>query len=540
MAVEQITRDRPASPKTTSPGGRINESAFYSRYAEAAVIGSMIMDSECIDAVASIIGPDSFYFPENRIVYQAILDVRESHGTVDGLLVRDALEDKNLLARIGRLTNTNGLDYLTRVVETTPGAANAEHYARLVHNKAVRRRIGSVAEQVFNVANSHEDNAACISRIKALADNIEDCGAEATRRSRAVLKNLSAVEAMPIEWFWYNRVPLGMLTLLLGDPGLGKSFLSLYMASKVSTGDCWPDNSGEPGENRAPKGSVVILTAEDDLQRVVRPRLDNMGADVSRIISIEAVRLQDGRDRPYEDYFRLSRDADVLKQVLTERKDVRLVIIDPLSAYLGSGVDSHKDADVRGVLMPLVELAQSFNAAVLGIVHMNKNVSSKAVYRALGSIAFTASARTVWLVTTDPNNPKSTRRLLLPAKHNVLINPTGLAFEIADSKVVFETEPVTLSADEALEQKSSVASPEKDRAVEWLREILAAGEMRSTELQEMALQEGISRQTLKDARKQIGMISYPVKQPGGNSAWFVRLSVKNSQNKAKVGPYSPA
>ena len=337
--------------------------------------------------------------------------------------------------------------------------------------------------------------------------------------SRPIIVSLADVKPLPIDWLWFNRIPLGMLTLVLGDPGLGKSFLTLYMASRVSTGEAWPDRDGIP-DNCAPKGSVVILTAEDDLAHVVRPRLDALEADVTRIVALEGVKIKDEDDREHREYFNLQRDLPALQQAVRSQKDTKLVVIDPLSAYLGGRIDSHKDAEVRSVLRPLVELAEQCGVAVVGVTHLNKNASGKAVYRAMGSLAFLAAARTCWLVTTDPNDQDSKRRLLTPAKQNVLIEPTGLAFEIVDGKVVFENDPVTMTAEEALGTTGTIEAPALNEAKQWLSEQVTTGKtMAATEVYKQAKERGISNRTLERAKKELHIVSYPLSE-AGKKIWF--------------------
>ena len=337
--------------------------------------------------------------------------------------------------------------------------------------------------------------------------------------SRPIIVSLADVKPLPIDWLWFNRIPLGMLTLILGDPGLGKSFLTLYMASMVSTGGAWPDRDEIP-DNCAPKGSVVILTAEDDLSHVVRPRLDALEADVTKIDALEGVKIKDENDREHCEYFNLQRDLPALQQAVRSQKDTKLVVIDPLSAYLGGRIDSHKDAEVRSVLRPLVELAEQCSVAVVGVTHLNKNANGKAVYRAMGSLAFLAAARTCWLVTADPNDLDSKRRLLTPAKHNVLIEPTGLAFEIVDGKVVFESEPVTITADEALGTTGTIEAPALNEAKQWLSGQVTTGKtMAATEVYKQAKERGISKRTLERAKKELHIVSYPLSE-AGKKVWF--------------------
>jgi archaellum biogenesis ATPase FlaH len=369
------------------------------------------------------------------------------------------------------------------------------------------------------ILDSDEPVGECVSEIQQIAEGLD--GAIEPSDSKPIIKMLADVEPLPIDWLWFNRIPLGMLTLILGDPGLGKSFLTLFMAAKVSTGGAWLEG-GTP-ESSASKGSVVILTAEDDLAHVVRPRLDALGADVSKIVALEGVKIKDEENREHCEYFNLQRDLPALQQAVRSQRDAKLVIIDPLSAYLGGRIDSHKDAEVRSVLRPLVELAEKCGVAVIGVTHLNKNASGKAVYRAMGSLAFLAAARTCWLVTTDPNDPDSKRRLLTPAKHNVLIEPTGLAFEIVDGKVVFESEPVTLTADEALSTVSTIEPEALNKAKTWLVEQLPQGSaVTAADIFRRADEQGIKKGTLRRAKQELGVVSYALSSEG-KLHWFWRI-----------------
>jgi putative DNA primase/helicase len=177
-------------------------------------------------------------------------------------------------------------------------------------------------------------------------------------------------------------------------------------------------------------------------------------------------------------------------------------------------------AEVRSVLRPLVELAENCGVAVIGVTHLNKNASGKAVYRAMGSLAFLAAARTCWLVTTDQNDPDSKRRILTPAKQNVLIEPTGLAFEIVDGKVIFENEPIDITADEALGTTGTIEAPALNEAKQWLSEQVTTGKsMSAIEVYRLADEQGISGRTLERAKKELHIASYPLSVEGKN-VWF--------------------
>lgn len=313
----------------------------------------------------------------------------------------------------------------------------------------------------------------------------------------AVTVCLADVEPEEIQWLWPDRIPLGKLTIIAGDPGLGKSFVCLDIAARISSGRSWPDNAGISN----PPGGVVLLSAEDDIADTIRPRLDAAQADVERIAAIQGVRLAGDKGISH---FSLGRDLPALEQSLAVTQNVRLVIIDPLTAYLGR-MDSHKNAEVRALLAPLAQLAARHRVAVLAVNHLNKSLGGKALYRPMGSLAFAAAARAVWLVVADKDNPS--RRLMLPAKMNVAPGASGLAYTITDGVVAWQSEPVKMSADEALatELADSNDTSERADAVEWLQQVLADGPVPAANIWEQAKENRIADRTLKRAKTDIGV-----------------------------------
>lgn len=335
---------------------------------------------------------------------------------------------------------------------------------------------------------------------------------------KPIVSRLADIEPQSIKWFWFNRFPMGKLSLLVGNPGLGKSFLTLYMAARVTIGGSWPDSDGSFEDAfTAPKGSVVLLTAEDDLADTVRPRLDNMGADSSKIMAIEGVQIS----KEGQKYFDLSQHIPVLEQAIESSKDVKLVIIDPISAYLG-GTDSHKNAEVRGILAPLAKLAEKHRVAVIAVSHLNKNPSNVAVYRVMGSLAFIAAARAVWLVSNDKNEEQTRRRLLTPCKTNLSVEPTGLAFSIKDGRVEFESGTLNMTSDEALSAgKDEEEKTALEAAKDFLRQCLEDGPVPSKQVYKEAAENKHSVSTLRRAMKTLGIMSR--KSSGPDSKWIMEL-----------------
>ncbi len=312
---------------------------------------------------------------------------------------------------------------------------------------------------------------------------------------------VSDVPQRPIEWVWPGRIPRGKLTLFQGDPSVGKSFVTLDIAARVSTGRDWPD---APAVDGTP-GDVVLLSAGDDIGDTIRPRLEAAGADLDRVLAVAGVRRP---DRPMTDAFSLEDDLALLELHLRACSAPRLVIIDPISAYLGS-VDSHTNADVRRVLAPLAEIASRNGVAVVAVTHLNKAGGGRAIYRASGSLAFVAAARTAWSFSKDKDD--SSRRLMLPVKNNISKETTGLAYQLVDDgevcRVEWESAPVTISADEALsdDAEPSESRSEVQEAADWLMESLNNGPVAQVEIIQRGKSEGFAERTLKRAKKSLGV-----------------------------------
>jgi len=352
-----------------------------------------------------------------------------------------------------------------------------------------------------------------IKRLYMKIDSLTD-----RKKSRAVLFNLDEVAPIPIQWLWYNKIPLGKMSLIVGDPGAGKSLLALYLAAVISRGDDWPDAKNAPGHE---PGSIIILTAEDGIADTVRVRADEMKADVSRIKILEGVLPADSEELEFLD---IRKHLPLIENHVREIGDVRLIVFDPITAYLGN-LEGNKNVQIRSALGPLAAFSEKFNVATIGITHLNKDQAKKALYRALGSVAFTATARSVWLVQLDEDDPRKERRFFSPLKTNVCRNPTTLAFKIDGPiglpKVTFEPNPVDRTSEELLaddETKEKYSATEE--AKKWIPEALKDGRLSSNQLYKEAKENMISESSLKRAKRQMSnVISYQEKRQ-----WFWELT----------------
>ena len=337
---------------------------------------------------------------------------------------------------------------------------------------------------------------------------------------------LADVAPETVRWLWSGYLPAGKLVLLIGDPGTGKSCVMLDLVARVSRGGQWPD--GSP----APRGSALILTAEDGLADTVRPRLDALGGDPRRVYALRSV-LAGGREQP----FSLARDLDTLERAIAETGAV-LVGIDPLSAYLGQRIDSFKDDQVRSVLGPVAALAERTGVTIVGILHLTKDAERRAIYRALGSVAFTAAPRAVFAVGEHPDEPE--RRLLVPVKANLARKPPVLGFRLreAGSAVVVEwdAEPVEgLDADAVLSGAGAEDRDERRDAEGFLLDLLGEGDVvKASDVFRAARQAGISERTLRRAKRKLGVESSHEGQPGQAGTWYWWLPPKAATEAPKA------
>jgi putative DNA primase/helicase len=328
------------------------------------------------------------------------------------------------------------------------------------------------------------------------------------RRTNSGLVSRRASDITPknIEWVWGGRIALGKVTLISGDPGLGKSQLTSYISARISTGGQWPN-----GEGDAPQGSVILLSAEDDDEDTIVPRLMAAGADLKRIEIVRAVRDDNEKG---QHTFSLQRDIAELEAKAHEIGDVRLIVIDPISSYLGTKMDSHNNTQVRGALEPLVEMAGRLGISIVAITHSPKGQGNRAIHSFVGSIAFVGAARSGYIVTKDPNDEEA--RLLLPVKQNVAPgDQKGLVFKIEGSEVngrddeVIETSRVVwggytdIVADDALVALGTKDETQLDVAETFLKHALRDGPVPVKEMEARAKEEGISLRTLRRAKEQL-------------------------------------
>lgn len=347
-----------------------------------------------------------------------------------------------------------------------------------------------------------------------------------------IYRRLFDIKAKPIHWLWQGRIARGKVSMLAGNPGLGKSQITASLAAVITTGGTWPVD-----RTKCERGNVIFLSAEDDPADTIRPRLEAAGADLSRVFIIDAV--VDGYRTggvEIQRAFNLTKDLIRLGDMLQEIGDVALVVIDPITAYLGEA-DSHKNAEIRALLAPLSDMAAKHGAAVVCVSHFNKASGGDALMRITGSLAFVAAARAAFIVAKDPEN--ESRRLFLPLKNNIGNDQTGLAFSIQSAQVKsdagnietslisWEKEPVTVTANEAMTpQGEHLDQSAFDDAKQFLRELLEKGPVSSKQVRADSEGAGHSWRTVQRAQKALEIEA--VKE-GMNGGWVWKFPSKTAK-----------
>jgi putative DNA primase/helicase len=329
------------------------------------------------------------------------------------------------------------------------------------------------------------------------------------------LKTLDGIEPRAVTWLWPGRIPMGKVTIIAGKPSVGKTTLGLDVVARATAGGHWPDGQ------RVRRGSFLIVTAEDDYEDTIVPRLMAAGAERSRCYAVDA----DGGIKGL--CAKIDRMLTSLKKL--DQVQPRGVLIDPLGAFLG-GTDSHNDAQVRSALKPLAEVAMKHRVAVVVIMHLRKAGAGPAIDQVSGSLAFTAMARAAYLVATDPG--EATRSVVLCMKNNLGPPPSGIAYrvvpaelsvpgkmgrmEITTSKLAWCSEPVTVTADDIIATRREDGPSKLDEAKEWLTCILNDGPMSQKDIFKRAARQGFKDMTLRRAAKEAGV---EIKKTGFTGGW---------------------
>lgn len=318
------------------------------------------------------------------------------------------------------------------------------------------------------------------------------------------LIKMDEVQAEKVDWLWYPYIPYGKVTLVQGDPGDGKTTFILAVAALLTRGKQMPET-----DVICAPATVIYQTAEDGLSDTVKPRLEEMGADCSRVIVIDeseqALTLSDER----------------LEQAIISIQ-AKLLILDPLQAYLGGGVDMHRANEIRPLFKALAGAAERTGCAVVIIGHMNKMNGTKGLYRGLGSIDIAAAVRSILLVGRDRENENT--RIMAHLKSSLAPEGCPIAFELDRENGFRWVGAYDISVDDILNGTRPEREPTKKlQAISLIMEMLRDGDMPCEDIYKRLGEHDISRRTAETAKREAGVRSYK-----NGSEWKWSLLDKNT------------
>ena len=380
----------------------------------------------------------------------------------------------------------------------------------------------------YTEAEWKEHLAAKRQRERAEERRVRPNGEKKDDGGQPVLLSMETIEMDTIQWLWKHWLAKGKFHILAGAPEAGKTTLELSFAAAISSGDYWPEGTRASAEN------VLIWTSEDDIADTIKPRLVQMNADLTRIKVVAKQRMQDGLERPFNPATDMPSLVEAAKSI---PGGIGFLMIDPIVAAIGTKTDSHRNAETRCALQPVIDFADATNCAVLGITHLTKGTAGKdPTERVTGSLAFGAVARIVMLAakkqTEEASEPP---RIFTRAKSNIGPSGGGFGYDIVASPLyerpdiiatrVAWHDPIEGTARELLAEaeeqpQEGKKQSKKERAQDFLRVALAKEGRPQKELADEAKAMGISGDALFRASAEIGVRKTKNGVTGG---WFWSL-----------------
>lgn len=315
------------------------------------------------------------------------------------------------------------------------------------------------------------------------------------------LIKMNEIQAEKVNWLWYPYIPYGKITLIQGDPGDGKTTFVLAVAALLTNGKSMPETEDTVAEPM----TVIYQTAEDGLADTIKPRLEEVGADCSRVIVIDES----------EQALTLS-DERIERAII--KTGAKLMILDPLQAYLGIDVDMHRANEVRPIFKALAGVAERTGCAILTIGHMNKANGTKGLYRGLGSIDIAAAVRSILLVGRDKENENT--RVMAHMKSSLAPEGLPIAFELDRGNGFRWIGCYDISIDDILNGTKPDREQTKEmQAISLMTEMLRDGDMPCNEVCKRLAEYNISSRTAQNAKQSAEVRSYK-----SGAVWYWSLS----------------
>jgi len=540
---DSISRgDRQASSSVSERNGRApaelpTRLPPHNIEAEQGVLGSILLDNDVLHDVVGLITADDFYRTSHQVLYRAILDMHARGVPIDAITLVDDLSRRDQLQAIG------GHEAISQVLNSVPHAANAKYYAGIVHEKAIARGLIDAANSILEDAYGQDATAETL--LRRATERLDEIAATASGAA-LVPTDLGVTEGHTVKpeavvWECKDRIARGKFFLLAGEGADGKSQIAIHLAAAYSTGGTLFGS-----KEHAPCRDVIFCQAEDGLNDTVVPRLIAAGADLVRIKFVkpsERFLARDGKTSLIHP--RSFQDIDYWQRLLALYPEAGLFIADPIPAYIGRGVNDHRNADLRQVIDPFFDFMETKHITSLGITHVGKATDGRLpIHKILGSVAYANRARGAFGTGLDADDPAGERRLFCHLKpFNAKIQPT-LAYKIipctiTHDRAMIETSRVMFQEGTDARTAAEVMSPDRGKRKEdkakraaladWLRETLADGPVDSDTVKEKAKSDGFGKNMLWEVKTEVGVRA--IKNSfTGRWAWSLPLEDASNQN----------
>jgi AAA domain/DnaB-like helicase N terminal domain len=476
--------------------------ALYSIESQRAVLGSALLDNALMRGPIAHLAIDDFCGSSDQTIYTLMLEFSEDSVAFELTILVEELR------RRGRLETVGGAPYVASLIDGAVPEPSlvAQHVSIMLHSSRLRR-LQSVAETLersttelgADPARLLQELESAVHRLQAGYDLngnlLPYAPGELSRRPD--LLTLSQVEAKEVNWLWKPYLPVGMLSMLSGDPGAGKTFIALAVAAAVTVGKT--PYTGEP----TMPADILYLSVENSPEHVLRPRFDLLGGDPRRFHHLRGSVTGHGQ-RSERGGVRLS-DVRLLSDALGKTKAC-FAIVDPIQSYLGADVDAHRSNETRPVMDGLSRLAEEHGCCILLVRHLGKAQTGRAIHRGLGSIDLTGAVRTELLAGCSPDDP---------AKHALVQVKSNLGQFGPSLGYIIETDGTFRWTGESQLTAYAILAPEQNgeetsalaEAKDFLSSALAQGARPAKDVQAEAQQEGISDRTLKRAKRELKVLS---------------------------------
>ena len=379
-----------------------------------------------------------------------------------------------------------------------PGRNHAQEVARSLHCRGCSVKVvelpglvnkGDVSDWL-DEGNTKED---LIELCNTAQEWTPETAPEESKHGRGIIC-LADVEREEVDWLLNPYIPLGKLTIVQGDPGIGKTFFVADIAARITTGRALPLFPGEP----LPMGTVIFQTGEDGLADTLRPRFESLGADLNKIFIID----ESENALSFKDLERL--------EAVIKRHSPKLLVFDPIQAYLGADVDMNRANQIRPVMKQLGNLAAQYKTAIVLIGRLNKNAGGKAIYRNIGSIDLPAVARSMLLVGCDQDD--KSKRAVIQTKSSLSVAGPAMGFSL-DVDNGFQWTSLSDLTEEKLLGMGRVHTGKSENAESILRAMLSDGPKPVKEIMQAVMAEvGCSEKTVQNASKSLSIQSIPVRE----------------------------